>query len=209
MFRFSVFAGKPLEGYDCTEVCKFLAWSCICLQCPRVCFSFVFPIQDRKTTFKCDRRVLHFFYFWAKFHHRFHLTETHYIVLVHNGNFFHAIPLIGSSLISKMAYEKSVINININFDNEDQPVPHLPKPFLPRKDRGKDKIAMIQPSVEAQRTAVEIQRRVQELQKFRRESQSAVEAPLLVTALIKKTHQRLDNIEVSTLQQLINSQIFF
>jgi len=94
-----------------------------------------------------------------------------------------------------MAYEKSVINININFDNEDQPVPHLPKPFLPRKDRGKDKIAMIQPSVEAQRTAVEIQRRVQELQKFRRESQSAVEAPLLVTALIKKTHQRLDNIE--------------
>lgn len=108
-----------------------------------------------------------------------------------------------------MAYEKSVINININFDNEDQPVPHLPKPFLPRKDRGKDKIATIKPSAEAQRTAIEIQRRVLELQKFRRESQSAVEAPLLVTALIKKTHQRLDNIEVGTLQQLINSQLFF
>ena len=104
-----------------------------------------------------------------------------------------------SSLISKMAYEKSIINININFDNEDQPVPHLPKPFLPRKDRGKDKIATIQPSPEAQRTGTEIQRRVMELQKFRRESQSAVEAPLLVTALIKKTHQRLDNIEVSPL----------
>ena len=99
-----------------------------------------------------------------------------------------------------MAYEKSVINIDINFDN-DQPVARLPKPFLPRKDRGKDKIATIQPSAEAQRTATEIQRRVLELQKFRRESQSAVEAPLLVTALIKKTHQRLDNIEVSTLLQ--------
>lgn len=93
-----------------------------------------------------------------------------------------------------MAYEKSVININVNFDN-DQPVAGLPKPFLPRKDRGKDKIATIQPSAEAQRTATEIQRRVLELQKFRRESQSAVEAPLLVTALIKKTNQRLDTIE--------------
>lgn len=98
-----------------------------------------------------------------------------------------------------MAYEKSVINININFDNEDQPMPQLPKPFLPRKaDRGKDKIATIQPSAEAQRTGIEIQRRVLELQKFRRESQSAVEAPLLVTALIKKTHQRLDRIKVGT-----------
>ena len=100
-----------------------------------------------------------------------------------------------------MAYEKSVIDININFDN-DQSVARLPKPFLPRKDRGKDKIATIQPSAEAQRTATEIQRRVLELQKFRRESQSAVEAPLLVTALIKKTHQRLDTIEVSTIVQL-------
>jgi len=108
-----------------------------------------------------------------------------------------------------MAYEKSIINININFDNEDQPVPHLPKPFLPRKDRGKDKIATIQPSAESQRTGTEIQRRVMELQKFRRESQSAVEAPLLVTALIKKTHQRLDNIEVSPLSQYIDSQLFF
>ena len=116
------------------------------------------------------------------------------IFLVHNGIFLHAIP----SLESKMAYEKSVINININFDNDDQPTPLLPKPFLPRKKRGKDKVATIQPSAEAQRTAVEIQRRVLELQKFRRDSQSAVEAPLLVTALIKKTHQRLDNIEVST-----------
>ncbi|XP_078371046.1 uncharacterized protein LOC144654702 isoform X1 [Oculina patagonica] len=94
-----------------------------------------------------------------------------------------------------MAYEKSVINININFENEDQSIAHLPKPFLPRKDRGKDKIATIQPSVEAQRTALEIQRRVLELQKFRRESQSALEAPLLMTAIIKKTHQRLDTIE--------------
>jgi len=105
-----------------------------------------------------------------------------------------------------MAYEKSVININLNFDNEDQPAPLLPKPFLPRKNRGKDKVATIQPSAEAQRTAVEIQKRVLELQKFRRESQSAVEAPLLVTALIKKTYQRLDNIEVSTLKT--SSQLF-
>lgn len=97
-----------------------------------------------------------------------------------------------------MAYEKSVINININFDGEDQPLAHLPKPFLPRKERGKDKIATIQPSVEAQRTALEIQRRVLELQKFRRESQSALEAPLLMTAIIKKTHQRLDTIQVGT-----------
>ena len=108
-----------------------------------------------------------------------------------------------------MAYEKSVINININFDNEDQPVPHLPKPFLPRKDRGKGKIATIQPSAEAQRTAVEIQRRVLELQKFRRESQSAVEAPLLVTALIKKTHQRLDTIEVSKYTATIEKTLNF
>ena len=97
-----------------------------------------------------------------------------------------------------MAYEKSVINININFENEDQSIPQLPKPFLPRKDRGKGKLGTIQPSMEARRTALEIQRRVLELQKFRRESQSALEAPLLVTALIKKTHQRLDNMQVST-----------
>ena len=95
-----------------------------------------------------------------------------------------------------MAYEKSIINIDINFDNEDRSIPRLPKPaVLPRKDR-KDKISTIQPSAEAQRTSVEIQKRVQELQKFRRESQSAVDAPLLVTALIRKTHQRLDTIEV-------------
>lgn len=95
-----------------------------------------------------------------------------------------------------MAYEKSIINIDINFENKDQSIPKLPRPIVPRKDR-KDIILTIQPSLEAQRTAVEIQKRVQELQKFRRESQSALEAPLLVTALIKKTHQRLDNIEVS------------
>ena len=95
-----------------------------------------------------------------------------------------------------MAYEKSVINIDINFDNEDQPLAHLPKPVLPKKERGKDKIATIKPSMEAQRTAIEIQKRVMELQKFRRESQSAVEAPLLMTAIIKKTHQRLDSIKV-------------
>ena len=95
-----------------------------------------------------------------------------------------------------MAYEKSIINIDINFENEDRSIPRLPRPVVSRKDR-KDTIETIQPSLEAQRTSVEIQKRVQELQKFRRESQSALEAPLLVTALIRKTHQRLDNIEVS------------
>lgn len=102
-----------------------------------------------------------------------------------------------------MAYDKSIINIDINFDNEDRSIPKLPKPVLqlPRKDR-KDKIYTIQPSAEARRTSAEIRKRVQELQRFRRESQSAVEAPLLVTALIKKTHQRLDNIEERNHSQL-------
>ena len=58
-------------------------------------------------------------------------------------------------------------------------------------------MANVQPSVEAQRTSFEIQKRVQEIQTFRKESQSAIEAPLLVTALVRKTHQRLDTIEVS------------
>lgn len=97
-----------------------------------------------------------------------------------------------------MAYEKSVINININFESDEQFIPHLPKPFLVRKDRGKGKLGTIQPSHEAQRTAIEIHKRVMEVQRFRRDSQSALEAPLLVTALIKKTHQRLDTIQVST-----------
>lgn len=97
-----------------------------------------------------------------------------------------------------MAYEKSVINININFESDEQFIPHLPKPFLMRKDRGKGKLGIIQPSHEAQRTAIEIHKRVMEVQRFRRDSQSALEAPLLVTALIKKTHQRLDTIQVST-----------
>lgn len=107
-----------------------------------------------------------------------------------------------------MAYDKSVINIDINFDNEDPLHPKLPKPVAPRKDR-KDKISTIQPSVEAQRTSFEIQKRVQELQKFRRDSQSAVEAPLLVTALIKRTNQRLNTIEVSAwvLTKLIHSSV--
>lgn len=100
-----------------------------------------------------------------------------------------------------MAYDKSVINIDINFDNEDPLHPKLPRPVAPRKDR-KDKISSIQPSVEAQRTSFEIQKRVQELQKFRRDSQSAVEAPLLVTALIKRTNQRLNTIEERSPSQL-------
>lgn len=97
-----------------------------------------------------------------------------------------------------MAYKKSVINININFENDEQSIPHLPKPFLMRRDRSKGKLGTIQPSLDAQRTAIEIHKRVMEVQKFRRDSQSALEAPLLVTALIKKTHQRLDTIQVST-----------
>ena len=111
-------------------------------------------------------------------------------------DFLHRITSLIFKTRSGMAYEKSIINIDINFENEDQSIPKLPRPVVPRKDR-KDMISTIQPSLEAQRTAVEIQKRVQELQKFRRESQSALEAPLLVTALIRKTHQRLDNIEVS------------
>ena len=111
-------------------------------------------------------------------------------------DFLHRITSLIFKTKSGMAYEKSIINIDINFENEDQSIPKLPRPVVPRKDR-KDMISTIQPSLEAQRTAVEIQKRVQELQKFRRESQSALEAPLLVTALIRKTHQRLDNIEVS------------
>ena len=111
-------------------------------------------------------------------------------------HFLHRITNLIFKSKAGMAYDKSIINIDINFDNEYQAIPKLPKPILPRKDR-KDKIATIQPSAEARKTSAEIERRVQELQKFRRESQSAVEAPLLVTALVKKTNQRLDSIEVS------------
>ena len=111
-------------------------------------------------------------------------------------DFLHRITNLIFKSKAGMAYDKSIINIDINFDNEDQAIPKLPKPILPRKDR-KDKIATIQPSAESRKTSAEIERRVQELQKFRRESQSALEAPLLVTALVKKTNQRLDSIEVS------------
>jgi len=114
-------------------------------------------------------------------------------------DFLHRITsLIFKSKHSGMAYDKSIINIDINFENDNRSIPNLTKPAPLRKDR-KDKISTIQPSAEAQKTSAEIQKRVQELQKFRRESLSAVEAPLLVKALIKKTHQRLDNIEVSVL----------
>lgn len=121
-------------------------------------------------------------------------------------DFIHRITSLIFKSKAGMAYDKSVINIDINFDNEDPLHPKLPRPVAPRKDR-KDKISTIQPSVEAQRTSFEIQKRVQELQKFRRDSQSAVEAPLLVTALIKKTNQRLNTIEVSAwvLTKLIHS----
>ncbi|CAH3176758.1 unnamed protein product [Porites lobata] len=116
-------------------------------------------------------------------------------------DFLHRITNLIFKSKAGMAYDKSIINIDINFDNEDQAIPKLPKPILPRKDR-KDKIATIQPSAESRKTSAEIERRVQELQKFRRESQSAVEAPLLVTALVKKTNQRLDSIEERTYSQL-------
>ncbi|KAK2555981.1 Cyclic nucleotide-binding domain-containing protein 2 [Acropora cervicornis] len=89
-----------------------------------------------------------------------------------------------------MAFEKSIININVNFDNEDGSIRRPP-----RKNRKDNLMATVQPSVEAQRTSFEIQKRVQEIQTFRQESQSAIEAPLLVTALVRKTHQRLDTIE--------------
>lgn len=91
-----------------------------------------------------------------------------------------------------MTFEKSIININVNFDNEDGSIRRPP-----RKNRKDNLMANVQPSVEAQRTSFEIQKRVQEIQTFRKESQSAIEAPLLVTALVRKTHQRLDTIEVS------------
>ena len=91
-----------------------------------------------------------------------------------------------------MAFEKSIISINVNFDNEDGSIRRPP-----RKNRKDNLMATVQPSIEAQRTSSEIQKRVQEIQTFRRESQSAIEAPLLVTALVRKTHQRLDTIEVS------------
>lgn len=89
-----------------------------------------------------------------------------------------------------MTFEKSIININVNFDNEDGSIRRPP-----RKNRKDNLMATVQPSVEAQRTSFEIQKRVQEIQTFRKESQSAIEAPLLVTALVRKTHQRLDTIE--------------
>lgn len=96
-----------------------------------------------------------------------------------------------------MTYEKSIINIDIDFNDEDRSIPR-PR----RKNRKDDLLVTIQPSVEAQRTSFEIQKRVQELQKFRQESQSAVKAPLLVTALVKKTNQRLDAIEERSHSQL-------
>ena len=95
-----------------------------------------------------------------------------------------------------MAYEKSVINIDINFDNEGQAFLKPPKPVLLRKVP-KDRITVFQPSAESKKTSLDIQKRVQELHKFRRESQSALKAPLLVTALVKKTNERLNTILVS------------
>ena len=60
-------------------------------------------------------------------------------------DFLHRITNLIFKSKAGMAYDKSIINIDINFDNEDQAIPKLPKPILPRKDR-KDKIATIQPS---------------------------------------------------------------
>jgi len=96
-----------------------------------------------------------------------------------------------------MAYDKSIINIDINFENEPFIAANKPaRPTIPKKIP-KDRITTIQPSAESEKTNVDIEKRVSEVVKFRRESQSAVDAPLLVKALIKKTYCRLDAIKVS------------
>lgn len=94
-----------------------------------------------------------------------------------------------------MAYEKSVINIDINFENEPFMASKPQRPIVQKKIP-KDRITAIQPSADAEKTSYEIEKRVSEVLKFRRESQSAVLAPLLVKALIKKTYDKLDSIQV-------------
>ncbi|KAK3696681.1 hypothetical protein QZH41_003284 [Actinostola sp. cb2023] len=97
-----------------------------------------------------------------------------------------------------MAYEKSIINIDINFENEPFMAAKPAKPTFAKKIP-KDRITIIQPSVESKKTDMEIAKRLSEVEKFRRESQSAVDAPLLVKALIKKTYSRLKAIKVMIL----------
>ncbi|KXJ19480.1 hypothetical protein AC249_AIPGENE1091 [Exaiptasia diaphana] len=92
-----------------------------------------------------------------------------------------------------MAYDKSIINIDINFDNEPFMASQPSKPKFVKKIP-KDRITVIQPSVESTKTESDIEKRVNEVQRFRRESQSALNAPLLVKALIKKTYCKLDTI---------------
>ena len=94
-------------------------------------------------------------------------------------------------------YDKSVIKIDINFENEAPLQGKPPRPVFPKKVR-KDRITLIQPSSEAQKTGAVIEKRLKELEKFRRESLSAIEAPLLMTALVKKTNERLSLILVRT-----------
>jgi hypothetical protein len=100
-----------------------------------------------------------------------------------------------------MAYEKSIINIDINFENEPFMAGKPQRPTVPKKIP-KDRITIIQPSADSKRTSQEIEKRISEVQRFRRESQSAVSAPLLVKALIKKTYDRLENIQVRNYHRL-------
>lgn len=92
-------------------------------------------------------------------------------------------------------YDKSVIKIDINFENE-APLRNKPPKPVYHKKVPKDRITLIQPSAESKKTTVVIEKRIRELEKFRRESISAIEAPLLMTALVKKTNIRLSFIEV-------------
>ena len=98
-----------------------------------------------------------------------------------------------------MAYDKTMIDINISFDNDITGRLGPPRRIIVRKT-AVHKITPIEPSPESQRTSSELHKRVLELQRFRKESQSADVSPLLVTAQVRRTHDQLAKVNVRDLK---------
>ena len=102
-----------------------------------------------------------------------------------------------------MSQDRSVINIDFNVEEyvEDgmqflKPPNQPPTNAMVRRKRDRRLLSPVPTRQINELVSGQINHRVKELKTFRKDSQSALQSPLLVTAIIKKTAERLERIEV-------------
>ena len=105
-----------------------------------------------------------------------------------------------------IGYQKSVVDLSINFDkNKEREFGSILDKQYGRyrnvngsgKKLSREESLQIKPSVLSKYLHADFVNRKNEIQRFRRQSQCAVTAPILTQALVKKTRKFLDKSQVS------------